>query len=104
MDLKFVKCPDMDEIKEDYRKRSHLNDALVCGKTILPPQKVWKFKETKNIRGIKTLTAHGGADKVPIPWVQGMKPYIGKYLVLHLIRLHLTQLNYFSTILPSLIC
>ena len=88
MDLKFIKCPNMDEIKEDYRKRPHLNDALVCGKTILPPQKVWKFKETKDIRGKKTLTANVGAEKVPIPWVPGMKPYLGKYLGLHLIRDH----------------
>ena len=84
IDLKFINCPDMDEV-EDYRKRSDLNDALVCGKPILPPQKVWKFKETKDIRGTKTLTANAGAEQVLIPWVQGMKPYLGKYFILLLV-------------------
>ena len=85
MDLALIKCPDMNNVQEDYRKRLHFNDALICGKPILPPQKVWKFKETKNILGRKTLTPNHGSENVEIPWVQGMKPYLGIYSHLHLI-------------------
>ena len=82
MDFELVECPDMNKVQEDYRRRpfKRMNDALICGKPIPPPQKVWKFKETKDILGRKKLENNGGAENVPIPKVQGMKEILGKYL------------------------
>jgi len=81
MDLRLNACPDMNEVEEDYRKRQYLNDALICGEPIPPPQKVWEFTETTNILGRKTLRPNGGSVNVEIPRIQGMKEYLGKYLL-----------------------
>ena len=80
MDLKFIKCPDLSKVEQN-RKRGYTNDALICGDPIRLPQKVWTFNEVKDIRGRKTLTANEGSENVEIPWVEGMQPYLGKYLI-----------------------
>ena len=77
MALTLGKCPEGPDVAS-YRKRPIYNDALICGQPVYPFQKVWSFKEVKNmVGGGKTLTSDGGSTKVEITRVSGMKTYIG---------------------------